>query len=263
MVVHTSGSQPLAHHPASSLTPRLTPFLLAGKNVGYHSPNDPETQTPNMNALVKEGIELDRHYTHLMCSPTRSSLQTGRLPIHVNAQNEETGVHNPADENSGYAGIPLGMTGIAQKLAAGGYATSMAGKVRLQGRARQERAGSQLFTWPACCWVCSCSHNNPRTDSGTLAWRRPSTLLLGAGTTPRLRTSATQVSGDFGVVCHHVQHITSRRAPARPPSCNRGPAGPPRRMAWLTFAFVDLFPPPPCSVLLEQQHRGRGRIWGE
>ena len=35
-------------------------------------------------ALVKSGIELDRHYAFLYCSPSRSSLMTGRLPALYN-----------------------------------------------------------------------------------------------------------------------------------------------------------------------------------
>ena len=49
-------------------------------NVGWH--ND-QMKTPNADALVKEGIELDRHYAFLYCSPSRSSFMTGRLPYHV------------------------------------------------------------------------------------------------------------------------------------------------------------------------------------
>jgi arylsulfatase I/J len=40
--------------------------------------------TPVIDSLVKDGIELDRTYAYHYCSPTRSSLLTGRLPIHVN-----------------------------------------------------------------------------------------------------------------------------------------------------------------------------------
>ena len=40
--------------------------------------------TPNADALVAEGIELDRHYVFYFCAPTRSSLMSGRLPYHVN-----------------------------------------------------------------------------------------------------------------------------------------------------------------------------------
>ena len=45
-------------------------------NAGWHRPiGYKEVQTPSMNALVKEGIELDHAYSFKFCSPTRSSLQ--------------------------------------------------------------------------------------------------------------------------------------------------------------------------------------------
>ena len=34
-----------------------------------------------MDALVKAGVELDHAYSYMFCSPTRSSLQSGRLPV--------------------------------------------------------------------------------------------------------------------------------------------------------------------------------------
>eukprot|EP00755_Sulcionema_specki_P037438 Sspe_Gene.22930::Locus_8817_Transcript_1_1_Confidence_1.000_Length_1687::g.22930::m.22930 len=98
-------------------------------NVGYHhSTPDREVVTPNTDALAKEGLILDRHYVFRFCSPSRSSLQTGRLPVHVNVRNADPTVYNPKDVVGGYAGIPVNMTGIAQKLAAAGYRTHMTGK---------------------------------------------------------------------------------------------------------------------------------------
>jgi len=98
-------------------------------NVGYHrNPPTNDVQTPNIDELVKEGIELDRHYVYMFCSPTRSSLQSGRNPIHVNLFNLEPTVSNPADPVSGFAAVPRNMTGIATKLKQAGYATHMFGK---------------------------------------------------------------------------------------------------------------------------------------
>eukprot|EP00662_Eupelagonemidae_sp_cell21_P001449 gene1449-49969_t len=51
-------------------------------NAGWHNPE--HTHTPNMDALVKQGIELDRHYIYLLCAPSRASFLSGRLPLHVN-----------------------------------------------------------------------------------------------------------------------------------------------------------------------------------
>jgi arylsulfatase B len=60
-------------------------------NAGWHnevqSGGQREVQTPNMDRLVANGINLNQHYTFKFCSPTRSALQSGRNPIHVNVQN--------------------------------------------------------------------------------------------------------------------------------------------------------------------------------
>ena len=98
-------------------------------NVGYHrDPPTREVVTPNIDSLVKDGLELDQHYAYQFCSPSRSSLMSGRLPIHVNDQNKNMNIYNPKDPVSGYAGIPRNMTGIASKLKEAGYATHQVGK---------------------------------------------------------------------------------------------------------------------------------------
>lgn len=98
-------------------------------NVGYHrNPPTKEVVTPNIDGLVKEGLELDQHYAYKFCSPSRSSLMSGRLPVHVNDQNASPNVYNPDDKMSGFAGIPRDMTGLASKLQAAGYATHQVGK---------------------------------------------------------------------------------------------------------------------------------------
>lgn len=97
-------------------------------NVGYHrDPPTEEVQTLNIDSLVKDGLELDQNYMYAVCSPSRSSLLSGRLPIHVNDQNSMDN-YNPDDPLSGYSGIPPQMTGIAEKLKIGGYETHMVGK---------------------------------------------------------------------------------------------------------------------------------------
>ena len=98
-------------------------------NVGYHRhPPTQEVQTPNFDSLVKDGLELNQNYVFHYCSPSRSSLMTGRLPIHVNDLNNVACTYNPDDPLGGYAGIPPKMTGIAEKLKSAGYDTHMVGK---------------------------------------------------------------------------------------------------------------------------------------
>lgn len=57
--------------------------------------SDADLQTPRMRALLRQGIELDRHYAYMFCSPSRSALQSGRNPIHVNTENAAPNVNNP------------------------------------------------------------------------------------------------------------------------------------------------------------------------
>lgn len=78
-----------------------------------------------MDALVAEGIRLDRHYVHRMCTPSRTSYLSGRLPVHV-----EVALPNPEDPN---CGIPRNMTALPQKLkdSPAGYTTAVVGKCEL------------------------------------------------------------------------------------------------------------------------------------
>ena len=76
-------------------------------NVGYHrDPPTKEVVTPNLNSLVKEGLELDQHYAFKFYSPSRSCPMSGRLPIHINILNAHPDIYNPDDPVSGFAGIP-------------------------------------------------------------------------------------------------------------------------------------------------------------
>ena len=98
--------------------------------VGYHR-NDAgsgEVSTPTLDRIAHDGLRLERLYVHKICSPTRCALQSGRAPVHVNTQNVLPEVANPRDPVSGYQGIPVNMTGVAQLLAGAGYRTAAVGK---------------------------------------------------------------------------------------------------------------------------------------
>eukprot|EP00729_Bicosta_minor_P029451 gene29451-34302_t len=97
-------------------------------NSWHRDPPTPEVQTPILNQLVETGIELNRFYTWKACSPTRSALQTGRYPLHVNMHNADPLLYNASSASGVGAGIPRNMTGLGLKMKAGGYRTVMAGK---------------------------------------------------------------------------------------------------------------------------------------
>ena len=67
------------------------------------------------------GLELNRHYVYSSCSPTRASMQSGRLPVYV-TQNNGDGLDDPTH------GIPPKMSTMATKLKSAGYGTHMVGK---------------------------------------------------------------------------------------------------------------------------------------
>ena len=76
--------------------------------------------TPTMNTLLSEGIVMDRMYAYRYCSPTRTSLLSGRLPLHVNQLN--------LANNQRGGGIARNMTTIANKLSSAGYFCAAIGK---------------------------------------------------------------------------------------------------------------------------------------
>ena len=94
-------------------------FTRGGVNGSILPPN-PEVFTPHMDALAGNGTVLTRAYVHQMCTPSRASFLTGRLPMHV----QDT-LMNPEESA---AGVPYNMSSIAQVLKRGGYSTAMVGK---------------------------------------------------------------------------------------------------------------------------------------
>jgi arylsulfatase A-like enzyme len=115
--------------PTNTSTVASTASSTGWADAGWHRPAGyTDVQSPNMNTLVQEGIMLERHYVFQFCSPTRSAMQSGRNPIHVNTVNGAPDLRNPANNDTGFAGIPRNMTGIGSLMLRGGYRTAMYGK---------------------------------------------------------------------------------------------------------------------------------------
>jgi arylsulfatase I/J len=123
-------------HPSLSYAGKSKPHILyiladdlGWANVDWHHDiTHIETATPFLSSLVQEGVELDRMYSFKFCSPSRSAIQSGRNPIHVNVQNLDPTFANREDPIAGYAGIPREMTGLGAVMKSAGYATHFVGK---------------------------------------------------------------------------------------------------------------------------------------
>ena len=82
---------------------------LGHADVGFtDGPPSVETVTPTLDTLVQQGVRLERHYVHYTCTPTRSSIHSGRLPVRVTTE-----LSSPPAPN---AGIPRNYTGMAEVL---------------------------------------------------------------------------------------------------------------------------------------------------
>ena len=85
-------------------------------DVGFRNP---AILTPNFDALLKNGLLLDRHYVFKYCSPSRASFLTGRWPHHTHQYNIKP---------SFAIGANINMTMLPAKLKQAGYKTHMVGK---------------------------------------------------------------------------------------------------------------------------------------
>ena len=87
--------------------------------------NDPQMPTPHFDKLISEGVSLRSYYVLPVCSPCRTSLLSGKYPMHLGTQHQVLWAGQRA-------GLPLEDKTIADHLSARGYATHAIGKVSVR-----------------------------------------------------------------------------------------------------------------------------------
>jgi arylsulfatase A-like enzyme len=95
---------------------------LGWSDVGWHGGF---SKTPNLDRLVRTGVELDQHYVQPVCTPTRTALMSGRYPGRF-------GPHALAPSN--LRAMPPGTMTLASALKSLGYRTCQTGKWHLGSR---------------------------------------------------------------------------------------------------------------------------------
>jgi len=108
------------------LRPNLIFILLDSLGMGDLSVTTGQWPTPNMDALYRNSVRLNRHYVHLMGSASRTQFLTGRY-----AMNLGFGQFAPWSESE-IGGIPMGQPSIANWLSQfGDYTTYGLGQWQL------------------------------------------------------------------------------------------------------------------------------------
>ncbi|GAA5120290.1 arylsulfatase [Luteolibacter yonseiensis] len=112
--------------------------LIMVDDMGYSDirPYGGEIDTPNIDALAKNGLRFTQFYNSARCCPTRATLMTGLAP-------HQAGIgHMTGEESADNKEVPPAYAGnindscvtLAQVARSAGYATFMAGKWHLSGK---------------------------------------------------------------------------------------------------------------------------------
>lgn len=110
-----------AEDPAPASKPNFVYFLIDDmgfSDCGFNGGKD--IKTPNIDALAAKGAVFGSYYVQPLCSTTRSTLLTGRYPVHH-------GIYGALKPDSAI-GLPLEERTLAQTLKSAGYTTAICGK---------------------------------------------------------------------------------------------------------------------------------------
>ncbi len=127
-VVVCGAETPSIPRPEVEDTPRPQHVLfflvddLGYADVGYHGKQvNASVETPAIDALSGDGVRLESYYVTQLCSPTRTSIMSGRYPYSIGMNAEVIVDGHPSC-------LPVNASTIADRLKSGGWATAAYGK---------------------------------------------------------------------------------------------------------------------------------------
>jgi hypothetical protein len=134
--VPASGPLPPMPHHVRQVFFTAVPLALSNRLRSLESIHPPAVKL----CLARTRVRTNER-TNARASPTRTAIQTGRDPLHVNTLNLTPLNHNPKDPVSGYSAAPRNMTALGDVMKKAGYATAFVGKWDV----------GMVRAWHACC----------------------------------------------------------------------------------------------------------------
>lgn len=141
-------------------------LLIVADDMGYADAGfngGTEIKTPKLDELARGGANLKSFYVQPVCSPTRSTLMTGRYP-------SNTGVYSVVRPHALW-GLKLEEQTMAQMLGSAGYETSICGKWHLGEFEPAYRPTKRGFEHQYGLWFGAIDYFTHQRD-GVLDWHR-------------------------------------------------------------------------------------------
>ena len=149
----------------------MTADDLGWNDVGFHGSS---IETPSLDRLAAEGIELTRFYTNPVCTPTRAALMTGRDPV-------EMGFAHSVIPPWSNVGVPLDEHFMSETFRDAGYQTGMIGKWHLGHHNRAQSPNARGFEYFYGNLTSGTDYYDHVSRVGGLDWQRNGSSIVEPG----------------------------------------------------------------------------------